>query len=219
MEETTISKMKTQIEEIEKRIKAIAMQMTTTSQMSAIKYCLDEIKQLLIDMGEEYDTHLSDYSEHKEAYNELLEKYNALYENFNTPTQNFEDSMEDNSTAHDEIQNDIDDIIYALQEVEAQADNLENRVMVLEDLSGSGSSQTPLQLQVETTNFVEYIEFTPCLKKSSQYISPPMHFTCEPTQTLYITMRIEGEFFGSSSKNYVEFVINDNKNVAEIKNL
>ncbi len=218
MEETTISKIKTQIEEIEKRIKAIAMQMTTTSQMSAIKYCLEEIKQLLIDMGTEYDTHLADYSEHKEEYNALLEKYNQLYENFNTHTQNYDESMAENTTVHGEIQKDIDDIIYSLKEVEAQADNLETRVMVLEELGGEGGSQTPTQLQVETTNFIEYTELTPCMKKLSEYVSPIIFFTCEPTQTLHIKVRAEGELSGSRIRNYMELFINGVSKVLEIKN-
>ncbi len=217
MEETIISKMKSQIEEIEKRIKAIAMQMTTTSQMSAIKYCLEEIKQLLVDLGNECDTHLADFSEHKELYNELLQKYNTLYENFNNHIDNYDSSVAENSTTHTEIQNNIDDIIYALQEVEAQADDLETRVMVLEDLGGSTGSQTPMQLQVETTNFVEYIELTPCIKKSSEYVSPLIYFMCEPTQTLQLKLVLEGEIYGNSIKRYIEFIINNEHKVAEIK--
>ncbi len=218
MEETTISKMKTQIEEIEKRIKAIAMQMTTTSQMTAIKYCLEEIKQLLLDMGTEYDTHLADYSEHKEAYNELLQKYNTLYDNFNTHTQSYDDSMAENLTVHSQIQKDIDDIIYSLKEVEAQADNLETRIMVLEDIGGGSGSQTPSQLQVETTNFVEYVEFTPCMNKTSEYISPIVFFSCETTQTVIIKLRIEGNLAGTRLKNYIELYINDEPKLVEITN-
>ena len=218
MEETVISKIKTQIEEIEKRIKAIAMQMTTTSQMSAIKYCLEEIKQLLIDLGTELDTHLADYSNHKDAYNQLLQNYNSLYENFNLHKQGYESLITDNNNAHANFQNFIDDLIISLKEVEAQADNLQTRIMALEEMQGGGG-QTPTQLQTETTNFVDQIEIIPNLKPGSNYICPITHFKCEPTQEIYIRFEFEGNVSGTIINKYIKILMNDEEHYVDLRNI
>ena len=218
MEETVISKIKTQIEEIEKRIKAIAMQMTTTSQMSAIKYCLEEIKQLLIDLGTELDTHLADYSNHKDAYNQLLQNYNSLYENFNLHTQDYKSLITDNNNAHANFQNFIDDLIISLKEVEAQADNLQTRIMVLEEMQGGGG-QTPTQLQTETTNFVEQMEVIPSLKPASYYMSPITYFKCEPTQEVFFKIEFEGNVSGSIIQKFITLKMNSEEHVMELRNL
>ena len=143
MEDSIISKIKTQIEEIEKRIKAIAMQMTTTSQITAVKLCLDEIKQLLIDFGTQFDEHTSDYETHKQNYETLLGNYNSLYSNFNSHLENYEIGKTENNSAHSELSQDIENLTTLLQDLEAQADALDSRIAVLEESAGGGTDTPP----------------------------------------------------------------------------
>lgn len=216
MEDSIISKIKTQIEEIEKRIKAIAMQMTTTSQITAVKLCLDEIKQLLIDFGTQFDEHTSDYETHKQNYETLLGNYNSLYSNFNSHLENYEIGKTENNSAHSELSQDIENLTTLLQDLEAQADALDSRIAVLEESAGGGTD-TPTTLQTETTKFMEYTFIEPCIMTSSIYYSPRVYFTCELTQPIEIQYTIQGSISGDKY-NSIKIYINDDVMIRSVYN-
>ena len=53
MDNEILTRIKAQIEELEKRIKALSMQVTTNAYFGTLKICLDDVKTLIIQFKEE----------------------------------------------------------------------------------------------------------------------------------------------------------------------
>lgn len=69
-----LTKIQAQIEELEKRIKALSMQVTTSSYMTALKACIEELKNLMQSYVDEFNLHLSNYDLHvQECDQKILE--------------------------------------------------------------------------------------------------------------------------------------------------
>lgn len=116
-----ITKLQAYFEELEKRIKSIERQFTTTNQITAMQSCLSEIKLML----EEYQT----------SYNNLISDYNTHIQNFNTHEST-------NSLEHTNINNSITSINADLTSLQGNIENLISRVSILETTGGSSSGDS-----------------------------------------------------------------------------
>lgn len=76
--DTTLAQLKTQIEELEKRIKSLSNQVTTQGYMTGLKTCLEEIKTLFSTYQTQLNEHLTAYQTHTDAFNSHLSDYTAL---------------------------------------------------------------------------------------------------------------------------------------------
>lgn len=76
--DTTLAQLKTQIEELEKRIKSLSNQVTTQGYMTGLKTCLEEIKTLFSTYQTQLNEHLAAYQTHTDAFNSHLSDYTAL---------------------------------------------------------------------------------------------------------------------------------------------
>ena len=82
--DSIITQLKTQIEELEKRIKALSLQLGTTNQISAIKEFLQQMHELLKKYQEQLELHCQTEDD---RYQQLL----SLIDNFNNHLSDFED--------------------------------------------------------------------------------------------------------------------------------
>lgn len=78
--ETTLAQLKTQIDELEKRIKALSNQVTTQGYMTGLKTCLENIQSLFTTYQEQLNKHLEDYKTHTDAYDLHIADYEQIAE-------------------------------------------------------------------------------------------------------------------------------------------
>ena len=76
--ETTLAQLKTQIDELEKRIKALSNQVTTQGYMTGLKTCLENIQSLFTTYQEQLNKHLEDYKTHTDAYDLHIADYEQI---------------------------------------------------------------------------------------------------------------------------------------------
>lgn len=201
----TLTKLKAQIEEIEKRIKAISLQVTTSSQISAIKLCLDELKNLLDQYQAEYETLITDYDSHKTDYEELLAEYNEHKQNYETFYNDYTQHKQDfhilstsfnglsqsNMLEHSTMQDGISLAFSKISDLTQEQTNLNQRMDYLEE-TGGGNNNSSSSDVVETTNIFDRVLLKYDFTVSTSCYTPIVYFYCNPTQILKISARIYG---------------------------
>ena len=82
MENDIISRISTQIEELEKRIKSLSMQVTINTYNTVFKQCLDDIKDLLLEFKAKIDDHIEDCEYLDESITTSLQECAQALETF-----------------------------------------------------------------------------------------------------------------------------------------
>lgn len=94
MEDTTLNKIKQQIEEIEKRIKIISTQVLVGSQLNAVKDALVELKTIFTTYQTEFDAYLQDYSSYKTTNDSDISLVKTKMANVESQMKTLETQME-----------------------------------------------------------------------------------------------------------------------------
>ena len=74
----TIKDLQSELDELEKRIKAISTAQTTMSQLMAITEYFDNVQTYLSDLNETYDSHIAESETYSTQIQNLQEQVNAL---------------------------------------------------------------------------------------------------------------------------------------------
>ena len=91
MDNDIISRISTEIEELEKRIKSLGMQVTINTYNNVFKQCLDDIKALLEEFKEEIDDHIEDCEYLDDNITTNLQQCALALESFNQFSQDVSD--------------------------------------------------------------------------------------------------------------------------------
>ena len=91
MDSDTLSRISTEIEELEKRIKSLSMQVTINTYNNVFKQCLEDIKTLLTEFKTEIDEHLEDCEYLDEGISSSLQECAQALETFDQFTQDVGD--------------------------------------------------------------------------------------------------------------------------------
>ncbi len=203
----TLTKLKAQIEEIEKRIKAISLQVTTSTQVNAIKLCLDDLKELLDLYQAEYENLITDYDTHKDDYQNLLSDYNehkSNYETFyndylqhktdyNILLSSYNGLTQTNLLEHTTMKDGISRALSQISDLDTEQTKINQRMDYLEATYGDGSStQTNI---TETVNTFDRAYMYGYFKIASSCNTPSVYFTCNPSQQIKISVRLKGHTF------------------------
>ena len=79
MDNDFLSRINAQIEELEKRIKSLSMQVTTSAYNATFKLCLDDIKDLIADFKDEFDAYLGAIKPLSyQNYSAMITAFNAM---------------------------------------------------------------------------------------------------------------------------------------------
>ena len=123
-----LQQMRTTFEELEKRIKAIERQTGITNQLTVVKGCFEETKQLLEDFESDYNSHITEFSSHIQSSNEFKEQTEQNIQTLTT-TQNNQALL-------------INTLSPKVNTLETQMTNLKARVTTLEQGGGSSTGGT-----------------------------------------------------------------------------
>ncbi len=169
MDNDILTRIKAQIEELEKRIKALSMQVTTNAYFGTLKLCLDDVKTLIIQFKEELDAHLEDCEEMDSTYTTALQEYTTAMAQYNTIAQTVQ-TLSSNYTTLQTTKADkseipsiaglasttyVDNAISdAIDDVEEEIDDLEADITALQT-SKANVSDIPSISGLATTSYVD----------------------------------------------------------------
>lgn len=160
--DTTLAQLKTQIEELEKRIKSLSNQVTTQGYMTGLKTCLEEIKTLFSTYQTQLNEHLAAYQTHTDAFNSHLSDYTALSQ----AVEDLEDDIETINETLASLSGGGSDVDYS-QEIAQIQDDITTINSTLTSLSNA--SQTASQDISDLTSDISTINST--LSGATQDIS------------------------------------------------
>lgn len=160
--DTTLAQLKTQIEELEKRIKSLSNQVTTQGYMTGLKTCLEEIKTLFSTYQTQLNEHLAAYQTHTDAFNSHLSDYTALSQ----AVEDLEDDIETINETLSSLSGGGSDVDYS-QEIAQIQDDINTINSTLTSLSNA--SQTASQDISDLTSDISTINST--LSGATQDIS------------------------------------------------
>lgn len=160
--DTTLAQLKTQIEELEKRIKSLSNQVTTQGYMTGLKTCLEEIKTLFSTYQTQLNEHLTAYHTHTDAFNSHLSDYTALSQ----AVEDLEDDIETINETLSSLSGGGSDVDYS-QEIAQIQDDITTINSTLTSLSNA--SQTASQDISDLTSDISTINST--LSGATQDIS------------------------------------------------
>ncbi len=152
--ETTLAQLKTQIDELEKRIKALSNQVTTQGYMTGLKTCLENIQSLFTTYQEQLNKHLEDYKTHTDAYDLHIADYEQIaqtVESIQTQINSLSstlDSLEGVSADVEDLKGDISTInstLATLGSVTQDISDLESAVATINStISGLSNVSTDI---------------------------------------------------------------------------
>ncbi len=184
MTSTTLQSLQDKIAEIEKRIKNLSLNLTTSKELGAIKVILEAVKELLLNYQTEFEQHLTDCDENtQEINNQLSINMQALL--------TMQELLNETDTKIEEIE-----------------DQLE--LLVAGGGSSSGGSGDGENVSVDIGQFIDFSRFGANSKQTWKASSQKIWFFAEPGQ--YVKIEIRGRWFShifSSNVKYLRLFLNN----------
>ena len=170
--DANLIQLRTSFDEIEKRIKAIERQVTSSTQLAATKACLQEIKTLLEDYQSAYSIHLQNYTNHTTE--------------FNSHKQESDQNIADLQSASSIYGASINTLTTKSNTIQSSLERLSARVLALEQNSGGddGSSSAGNSSGATNWNDIAYFNYFQEINSSysslSNFYFPKLIFDCSP---------------------------------------